>query len=133
VRITLARRGTPEGRFSEVLRTGSHARSLEAVRTGRADVAAIDSHLFAVLAADDPSLRSDLATIESLGPSPSQPLAAGPALGPAERMAAREALREIGPVELAPNVHLARWAEVGDATYDPLRRMQAAAAARSGF
>jgi len=133
VLAALAERGVAEGGFSEVIATGSHAGSLAAVRSGRADVAAIDSHLLTVLAADDPTLRSDLTVIECLGPSPSQPLTAGPGLGLDERVAAREALRELGSFELAPGARVDFWAEVDDATYDPIRRMSAAAADRRGF
>lgn len=49
VLAALAERGVPMGGFAEVVETGSHPGSLEAVRSGRADVAAIDSHLYAAL------------------------------------------------------------------------------------
>ena len=68
-----ARRGA--GSVHRVVETGSHSASIAAVRGGDADVAAIDSHLFAALAPDD------LVVVERLGPSPSQPLAAGPGAG----------------------------------------------------
>lgn len=133
VLAALADRGVAEGRFSEVVVTGGHAGSLAAVRSGRVDVAAIDSHVLAVLSAEDPPLRRELTVIELLGPSPSQPLTAGPALGLDERVAAREALRELGAFELAPGARMDAWPQVDDATYDPIRRMRAAAAGRHGF
>jgi len=122
VLATLAERGVPVGGFAEVVHTGSHAGSLAAVRDGDADVAAIDSHLHAALGDDD------LVVVERLGPSPSQPLAAGPGLGREERERIRAVLTALAPGELG-----LRWVAVEDATYDPIRAMRAAAEARGGF
>jgi phosphonate transport system substrate-binding protein len=130
---TLADRGVPERGFAEVVETGSHAASVRALREGRVDAAAVDSHLLAAFVADDPALLGELTRVDVLGPSPSQPLVAGPALDPAERLAVQEALREVGATELAPGVTMAGWAPVADADYDPIRRMRDAAVARSGF
>jgi ABC-type phosphate/phosphonate transport system substrate-binding protein len=128
VLAALAERGVPVGGFSEVARTGSHAGSLTAVRAGQADVAAVDSHLYAALRADDPVLGEELVVVEQLGPSPSQPLAAGPGLGGEERERIRATLTALDPGELGMT-----WAPVDDATYDPIRAMRAAAEARGGF
>ena len=98
VLATLAERGVPVGGFAEVVHTGSHAGSLAAVRAGEADVAAIDSHLLAALRADD------LVVVERLGPSPSQPLAAGPALGGQERERVRATLAAPGRRRARPGV-----------------------------
>ena len=133
LRAALAERGVAAGCFSKVVETGSHVGSLGALRSGGADVAAIDSHVLAALAADDPALLGELTVIEWLGPSPSQPLTAGPGLGLDERVAACEALRELEAFELAPGARVDCWARVDDSTYDPIRRMCAAAAGRHGF
>jgi phosphonate transport system substrate-binding protein len=130
---TLAERGVPEQGFAEVVETGSHAASVRAVREGRVDAAAVDSHLLAAFVADDPALLGELTRSDTLGPSPAQPLVAGPALDPAERLAIQEALREVGATELAPGVVMAGWEPVTDDFYDPIRRMRDAAAARAGF
>ena len=119
---TLARRGVPVGTFSEIVQTGSHAASLAAVTEGRVDAAAIDSHLRAALGSDG------LATIERLGPSPSQPLAAGLGLAHAERDRIREVLTGLPAGEAG-----LRWVPVDDAAYDPIRAMTAEAEARAGF
>lgn len=132
VLAALADRATPVGEFSQVVTTGSHAASLAAVRSGAADVAGIDSHVLAVMGADDPPLRAELAVVERLGPSPSQPLLAGPRLGASERLLAREALRELGAFELAHGVTMDAWFPVVDGDYDPIRRTRAAASGR-GF
>ena len=122
VLATLAQRGVPVGGFAEVVHTASHAGSLAAVRAGEADVAAIDSHLYAAFAPDD------LVVVERLGPSPSQPLAAGPGLGGEERERVRVTLAALGAGELGLS-----WAPVNDSTYDPIRAMRAAAQARGGY
>jgi phosphonate transport system substrate-binding protein len=133
VLATLAERGVPEQGFAEVVETGSHAASVWALREGRVDAAAVDSHLLAAFVADDPALLGELTRTDTLGPSPAQPLVAGPALGPAERLAVQEALREVEPTELAPGVVMAGWEPVDDAFYEPIRRMRDAGAARLGF
>ena len=115
-----------------MVETGSHAGSLAAVRAGDADVAAVDSHLYAALRADDPALGQELVVVERLGPSPSQPLAAGPGLGREERERVRAAMTALPAFELAPGLGVS-WAPVDDATYDPIRAMRAAARERGGF
>ena len=122
VLATLARRGVPVGRFAEVRPTGSHAASLAAVAAGEVDVAAIDSHLHAALGDDG------LTVVERLGPSPSQPLAAGPSLAPAERERIRAVLTGLDADDLGMT-----WVAVDDASYDPIRAMRAAAVDRGGF
>ena len=82
VLATLAERGVPEEGFAEVVETGSHAASVRAVREGRVDAAAVDSHLLAAFVADDPALLGELTRSDTLGPSPAQPLVAGPGPGP---------------------------------------------------
>ena len=119
---TLARRGVPVGTFSEVVVTGSHAASLAAVTEGSVDTAAVDSHLRAALGSDG------LTTVERLGPSPSQPLVAGPGVTAAERDRIREVLTALPPGETG-----LRWVAVDDAAYDPIRAMTAEAEARGGF
>lgn len=132
VLAALAERAVRVGGFAAVVETGSHAGSLAAVRAGDADVAAIDSHLYAALRADDPALVRELVVVERLGPSPSQPLAAGPGLGMAERERVRGVLAALPALELAPGLGVS-WAPVDDATYDPIRAMRSAARERGGF
>ncbi len=122
VLATLAQRGVPVGGFSEVVTTGSHAGSLAAVAAGEADVAAVDSHLHAALGDDG------LTVVERLGPSPSQPLAAGPGLAPGGARADPAHPDGLGPGELGIT-----WVPVDDATYDPIRAMRDRAVKRGGF
>jgi ABC-type phosphate/phosphonate transport system substrate-binding protein len=122
VLATLARRGVPVGEFAEVLPTGSHAGSLEAVAAGEADVAAVDSQLLTALA------PNGLTIVERLGPSPSQPLAVGPSVEAAERERIRATLAGLSPGELDVT-----WIPVADSDYDPIREARDAAAQRGGF
>lgn len=112
---------------AEALRTGSHEASLAAVRGGAADCAAVDGHLLDVLRERDPAVLTGLRTIATLGPSPSQPLAAGPRLGDAEReaIAAGVATMPASTPELV-DARIQRWAPVGDDHYDPIRAMRRA-------
>ena len=55
---------------------------------------------------------------ESLGPSPVQPLAAGPSLGPQERASDP---RRLSAAPGHPAFRVDRWAAVDDAAYDPIR------------
>jgi len=130
---TLAQREAPVGGFAKVLITGGHAESVAAVRSGRADVAAVDSHLLSVLQAADPGIDADLTEIEVLGPSPSQPFTAGPELEPGERDLVRAALVALPPVDLAPGLEGVRWVAVDDSDYDVIRQMRAAAVKRGSF
>lgn len=60
--------------FSDVVATGAHARSLDTVRRGRADVASIDGVSFAMLGATDPSLHEALRILCLSDPYPALPL-----------------------------------------------------------
>ncbi len=67
--------------------------------------------------------------VERLGPSPSQPLAAGPGLGGGgARTRVRATLAALGAGELG-----LRGRPWSDSTYDPIRAMRAAAQARGGY
>jgi len=129
----LAARDVPTGGYADVLLTGGHAASVAAVRAGDADVAAVDSHLLAALRADDPGIETELVVIESLGPSPSQPFAAGPGLAADERDGIRAALTGLPAVDLAPGLEGVRWLAVDDGDYDPIRQMLASSRGRVGF
>ena len=91
----------------------------------------MDSHLLDCLRLDDPAIGSDLEVAESLGPSPVQPLVAGPALGPADRDRLRDGVLRSGSG--SPRDRVAGWVEVGDADYDPIRVTAADVRERGGL
>jgi len=60
----------------ELICSGSHLRSLELLREGRVDAAAIDSNVWRRRRREDPTLARDLRAIAALGPHPVQPVVA---------------------------------------------------------
>lgn len=63
-----------ESYFDEVFCSGSHLNSIEAVISGEADAAAIDSNVLRIRLREVPALRDQLRVIESWGPFPIQPV-----------------------------------------------------------
>ena len=80
--------------FGAVAVTGSHAASLAAVADGRADLAAVDCVVFALLSRSQPALAARVAVVGESRPSPGLPFIASAALPAATVAAAREALIE---------------------------------------
>jgi phosphonate transport system substrate-binding protein len=99
------------GRFDAV---GFHTRSIELVRDGVYDASAIDSHVLAITKPDG------LRVIETIGPSPIQPLVVRKDLGLRTEIA--DALASM-PTGLLQQALVARWAPVSDADYEPIRAM----------
>ncbi len=69
----LAESGADESFFGNVVCSGSHLNSIEAVVRGAADAAAIDSNVLRIRFQEGPALRKKLRVIESWGPYPIQP------------------------------------------------------------
>lgn len=84
-------RGVDADTFAELVFTGSHNRSLDAVVGGDIDAAAIDSIVRRRAAAVAPRVDA-LTLIERLGPWPVQPLVAGAGLPDAEVLSVRRRL-----------------------------------------
>lgn len=78
----LAQSGADESFFDDVFCSGSHLNSIEAVLSGKADAAAIDSNVLRIRLREVPALRKRLRVIESWGPYPIQPVVVGSALPP---------------------------------------------------
>lgn len=70
---TVARGLDPKDVFREVVISGAHIRSLELVRTGAADVAAIDCVTYALAARDRPEAVRGLKIVGRSGASPALP------------------------------------------------------------
>jgi phosphonate transport system substrate-binding protein len=129
-RYHLVCRGETNGYFSRVAEAGWHERAIQMVTAGEVDAAAIDSHVLAVALRDDPELAGLLRVIETLGPSPIQPVVAARRLPARLRKAVRLSLLELN-ADPAARPHLAQalvagFVPVTDATYDPIRAMLAA-------
>ncbi|MDQ3942045.1 MAG: PhnD/SsuA/transferrin family substrate-binding protein [Actinomycetota bacterium] len=78
----LAESDLDERFFDRIFCSGSHLDSIEAVLSGEADAAAIDSNVLKIRHREVPALRSKLRVIESWGPFPIQPLVVSSALHP---------------------------------------------------
>ena len=101
------------GRFDPV---GFHTRSMELVADGIYDASAIDSHVLAI------TKPAGLRVIESIGPSPIQPVVAADHVDPELREAMAGALVAMrGP--LLDDALVARYVRVTDADYASIREM----------
>jgi phosphonate transport system substrate-binding protein len=78
----LADAGADESFFANISCSGSHLNSIEAVLSGKADAAAIDSNVLRIRFREAPALREELRVIESWGPYPVQPIVVSTALHP---------------------------------------------------
>jgi phosphonate transport system substrate-binding protein len=78
----LAESGADERFFDDILCSGSHLDSIEAVLSGEADAAAIDSNVLRIRLREVPALRKKLRVIESWGPYPIQPVVVRSAIHP---------------------------------------------------
>jgi phosphonate transport system substrate-binding protein len=73
---------TDECFFGRMFRSGSHLKSIEAIVSGEADAAAIDSNVLSMRLREVPDLRQTLRVIESWGPFPIQPVVVRSSLQP---------------------------------------------------
>lgn len=89
--VELARRGLTADFFALRVASGSHLRSIELVRAGAVDAAAIDSNVLALHGGDG------LRVLESWGPYPIQPVLVRSALDEGLQRALREAFLGISP------------------------------------
>jgi phosphonate transport system substrate-binding protein len=129
----LVKAGETNGYFSRIIEAGYHERAIHMVCSGQIDASAIDSHVFALVLRDNPTLAGRLRVIDTFGPSPIQPVVAGNHLPNSLKCEAREVLLKLGNDLLAkPELARAlvkRFEPVSDATYDDIRRMRALAEA----
>lgn len=97
--VTLASVGSWEY-FGEVVAAGSHQRALRMVADGEVDGSAIDSQVLAVELRDHPELAERVRVVETLGPSPVQPVVVRAALDPEVKHAVRAQLLSLRGDEL---------------------------------
>jgi phosphonate transport system substrate-binding protein len=117
----LAEIGEDEGFFGRVYRSGSHLNSIEAVVSGEADAAAIDSNVLSLRLRAVPELREKLRVIESWGPYPVQPIVVRSALPSDLKEGLRESLLRVDPRSrrLFSEFNLKCFAAVADEDYSP--------------
>jgi phosphonate transport system substrate-binding protein len=78
----LAESSADESFFDTIFCSGSHLNSIEAVLSGKADAAAIDSNVLRIRLREAPAVSKNLRVIESWGPYPIQPVVVNSALQP---------------------------------------------------
>jgi phosphonate transport system substrate-binding protein len=126
-RYHLLRRGETNGFFGACVEAGWHEQALRLVCDGEVDASAIDSHVLAVALRDRPELAEQLRVIDTLGPSPIQPVVAARRLPERLREDVREVLLSLrNDPAAAPHLGAAlvdRFVAVGPATYDPIQHM----------
>jgi phosphonate transport system substrate-binding protein len=129
-RYRLVELGQTAGFFGRLIESGYHARSIRLVQSGEIDASAIDSHVLALAANDDPSLLDDLRIIDTLGPSTIQPVVIADWLPEDLRDGIRGVL-----LEMEGDIHARGWlrrglierfVEADDSSYDDLRQMKRA-------
>jgi phosphonate transport system substrate-binding protein len=116
--------------FGKTIETGSHQRSLQMVLEGRADGAAIDSHMLDVSFLQDSTLAAKIRVIATLGPSTIPPVVASKNLNPVLRDGIRSILVDMhhdprAAAELRKGA-IARFVPIADEHYQDIRQMTAA-------
>jgi len=133
VRYHLVQEGETEGYFSRVIEAGYHERAIHMVHSDEVDAAAIDSHVLALVMRDQPAVAGRLRVIDTLGPSPIQPVVAGNHLPNSLKSEVKNVLLEMGDDPRAQpalaRALVERFEPVSDSTYDNIRRMRAVAEA----
>jgi phosphonate transport system substrate-binding protein len=127
VQHRLVRLGQTHGFFERVVETGFHQRSIRLVAGGEVDAAAIDRQVLSIALRDHPGLAERIRVIDTLGPSPIQPVVAATALARSLREELRGAFgslgAEAGMRESLERGLMAGFATAVDSDYDPVREM----------
>ena len=127
VSYSLLIRGKTFEHFGSMLKTGSHFASLQAVLDGKADAAAIDSHVLDMWFQQKPELAQQLRVVEMLGPSTIPPIVATTRVNAQTRHRIQEVLctmhQDIDGVKGLHGGLIERLVPVEDAHYDDIRCM----------
>jgi phosphonate transport system substrate-binding protein len=127
VRYHLAVLGELSGYFGRVIESGAHQNSLQMILDGHIDASAIDSTVLEEEFRRDPSLRSRLRIVDSLGASPIPPWIVQRSLPRDLREALRERLltmhQDPEGRAILSHGHMIRFAHVEDSDYDSIRHM----------
>jgi len=115
--------------FGTTIETGSHQRSVQMVLEGRADAAAIDSHMLDVSFLQNTNLATMLRIIATLGPSTIPPVVVSKSLDAALKYSIRSALlnmhHELGAATELRKGLIARFVPIADEYYHDIRQMTA--------
>lgn len=130
-RFHLAELNEREAFFGRFIEAGSHERALGLILNGEVDASAIDSTVLETEIRNRPKLSEQIRIIEILGQSPIPPLVVHKSVAKESRAALRDGLTslhtgESGRKALAKGGY-ARFVEVQNSDYDPIREMEAQA------
>jgi phosphonate transport system substrate-binding protein len=119
--------GETGGYFGRVVESGAHQSSIRMIAAGEVDAAGIDSTVLELELRSHPELAGTFRVVEAIGPNPIPPVVVPRALDAALKAGLRELLLGMhadaeGRVVLEAGL-VARFAEVGDADYEPVRAM----------
>jgi phosphonate transport system substrate-binding protein len=132
-RYHLARLGETDGYFGQVLEAGRHERAIHLVAAGQVDAAAIDSHVLETYLGVHTHLRARLRVIDTLGPSPIQPVVVRRDLPRSTKDEMRQALADVEHdregQSCLERAGVRGFVCADDATYDPIRQMRSVAVA----
>ena len=113
--------------FAEMIATGSHLQSLQAVLAGKADATALDSHLLDTLLLQQPALAQKIRVVDMLGPSTIPPIVITRELDAELKQRVRAVLISMHEDPRAAKElnkgRIERFVPVCDADYDDLRAM----------
>ena len=127
VSYSLLMQGKTFEHFSSMHKTGSHFASMQAVLDGKADAAAIDSHVLDAWFQQKPELAQQLRVVEMLGPSTIPPIVASTHVDAQTRHRIQEILCTMHKdTDGARGLHeglIERLVPVEDAHYDDIRCM----------
>jgi phosphonate transport system substrate-binding protein len=132
----LALQGETFDYFGAMVEAGAHQASLELLRSGQVEAAAIDSTVLEAEMRRDPSLARAVRVIEVLGPSPAPPWVVSKSLPQTLRLEIAQCLSEMHDDSEGAQV-LGSWGvaelrRVSDSHYEPIREMaRVAGAARA--
>jgi phosphonate transport system substrate-binding protein len=125
VALYLRQLGLDWSYFGRVVVSGAHRRSLALILTGQVQASALDSTVLEEALHREPELADRIRVIAAIGPHPIPPLLVQKHVPPAQRQALRRLLLSLhhdpSGRDLLAQAHMARFAEVSAADYDPLR------------
>ncbi len=126
-RYHLAKIGEANSYFGAVLDAGAHLTAIEMVLNNEIDASAIDSTVLELAYEADPTLKTQLRIIDTLGPSPIPPWIVSRKLSPDVREAIRCAFLQMHQTPAGRAIlrdsQMLKMAAVTDADYDPIRHM----------
>jgi phosphonate transport system substrate-binding protein len=115
------------GFFGQAVESGAHQTSLQWLLDGKIDATAIDSTVLETELRQRPHLRSQLRTIETLGPSPAPVWIVSTTVPVGLRQQLRSLFQNLHTdpqgQRILESAAIARFVAVGDRDYDPIREM----------